>query len=105
MSLPRVLTVPGTTRKTLPSRKPLYLVDRGDPLPAGSGAYLWRLDPRPAELSIQMPGQPIEFAARLYGTLHELDHRDVDWIAVERPPEDRAWEAVADRLRRAATVS
>lgn len=50
-----------------------------------------------------MPVNAAEFAARLYGTLHELDHRDIDWIAVERPPNDPEWEAVSDRLRRAAT--
>jgi L-threonylcarbamoyladenylate synthase len=50
-----------------------------------------------------MPAAPVEYAARLYGTLHELDHRDVDWIAIERLPENAAWEAVNDRLHRAAT--
>ena len=53
-------------------------------------------------LPFQMPAAAVEYAARLYGTLHELDHRDVEWIAVERPPDDPAWEAVADRLQRAA---
>ena len=57
----------------------------------------------PAAFSIQMPETAVEFAARLYGTLHELDHRDIAWIAIERPPDLPAWEAVLDRLRRAAT--
>jgi L-threonylcarbamoyladenylate synthase len=95
---------PGQHVRHYRPRKPLYLVGRGDPLPQGPGAYLWRSKSRPAAISIQMPGNAAEFAARLYGMLHELDHCHVDWIAVERPPEDAAWEAVADRLRRAATA-
>jgi L-threonylcarbamoyladenylate synthase len=96
---------PGQHVRHYRPRKPLYLVDAGAPLPRGQGAYLWRSKPRPATIGIQMPVTAVEFAARLYGTLHELDHRDVDWIAVERPPDDAAWEAVSDRLRRAASTA
>jgi L-threonylcarbamoyladenylate synthase len=56
-------------------------------------------------MPIAMPNSAQHYAARLYGTLHELDHRDVDWIAVESLPDHPEWEAVADRLRRAAQVS
>ena len=95
---------PGQHVRHYQPAKPLYLLDVDAPLPQGRGAYLWRSKLRPATIGIQMPGKAVEFAARLYGTLHELDHSDVDWIAVERPPEEPAWEAVGDRLRRAATV-
>ena len=93
---------PGQHQRHYRPRKPLYLVDAGTPLPSGQGAYLWRSTPRPAMLSIRMPRESVDYAARLYGTLHELDHREIDWIAVERVPDDPAWEAVSDRLRRAA---
>jgi L-threonylcarbamoyladenylate synthase len=94
---------PGQHARHYRPRKPLFLVDAEGPLPRGRGAYLWRLTPRDAIRAIQMPSGVADYAARLYGTLHELDHSDVEWIAVERLPEDAAWEAVADRLQRAAT--
>ena len=93
---------PGQHARHYRPRKPLYLVRNGEQLPEGRGAYLWYSSPRSAEIPIRMPGQAPRYAARLYGTLHELDHRAIDWIAVERPPDEPAWEAVADRLRRAA---
>jgi L-threonylcarbamoyladenylate synthase len=93
---------PGQHTRHYRPRKPLYLVSADSRLPQGRGAYLWRTTPRPASLSIEMPQDAVHYAARLYGTLHDLDHRDIDWIAVESPPDDPAWEGVADRLRRAA---
>ena len=91
---------PGQHARHYRPRKPLFLVD-GE-LPAGRGAYLWWSQAREAAVVVEMPRSAVEYAARLYGTLHELDHReDVEWIAVERVPEE--WEAVTDRLRRAAS--
>lgn len=51
---------------------------------------------------IQMPAAPKEFAKRLYSELHELDSRGLDTILVEAPPVTLEWEAIWDRLRRAA---
>ncbi len=96
---------PGQHARHYRPRKPLYLLDREGKLPAGEGAYLWRSQPRAAYLSIQMPARPVEYAARLYGTLHELDHREVEWIGMERLPDELQWEAVTDRLRRAASTT
>jgi L-threonylcarbamoyladenylate synthase len=50
-----------------------------------------------------MPANPAEYAARLYGTLHQLDLEQLDWIAIECPDDTLEWEAVLDRLKRAAT--
>ena len=72
----------------------LYLLQPGDPLPAGRGALL--------RIGIEMPSDPLAYAASLYGTLHRLDGEAFDWIAVERPPETPEWAGVLDRLRRAA---
>lgn len=84
---------PGQHVRHYSPRKPLYLVDANAALPAGNGVHL----PRSS-----MPATAPEYAAKLYGTLHELDHRAIDWIAIERPPSTPEWEAVNDRLRRAA---
>jgi L-threonylcarbamoyladenylate synthase len=36
--------------------------------------------------------------------LHELDGQNYDWIAVELPDDTPEWEAVRDRLQRAAST-
>ena len=51
---------------------------------------------------VTMPADPKEYAVQLYGILRLLDARGLDWIAVETPPDLPEWEAVRDRLRRAA---
>ena len=43
-----------------------------------------------------------QYAHLLYATLHSLDDAAVGAIYVESPPDDEAWMAVGDRLRRAA---
>ncbi|MFZ2628423.1 MAG: L-threonylcarbamoyladenylate synthase [Rugosibacter sp.] len=45
------------------------------------------------------------FAHDLYATLRELDAAGCDLILVAVPPNDEAWRAVSDRLRRAAAGS
>ena len=49
-----------------------------------------------------MPPDPAEYARALYGTLHRLDDSGMTAIVVVRVPDDEAWGAVADRLRRAS---
>lgn len=51
----------------------------------------------------QMPQSAPDYAARLYSALHEADEENVDWIAIDLPPMSPEWEAVHDRLRRAAS--
>ncbi len=72
-------------------------------LPAkGRGAYLWFGYSSAAAYKLRMPQTPAEYAAKLYGTLHELDTQGFDWIAVELPPAGTEWAAVRDRLLRAS---
>ena len=52
---------------------------------------------------LQMPIAPADYAAALYDKLHQADEANADWIAVDLPPDTPEWEAVNDRLRRAAT--
>lgn len=52
-----------------------------------------------------MPADPKEYARLLYARLREADTKDCDCILVERPPASAAWEAVRDRLRRAAAAA
>jgi L-threonylcarbamoyladenylate synthase len=75
----------------------------GVPPGEGSGAYLWLTRPLPAARSVAMPRNVDRYAASLYATLHELDAEKLDFIAIEPPPEEPAWEGVRDRLRRSAS--
>lgn len=54
---------------------------------------------------IDLTGDPIAAAARLYATLFDLDQWQLDFILVEEPPLSSEWDAIRDRLRRAATRS
>lgn len=53
---------------------------------------------------IEMPIDAAGYAAQLYAALHQLDDGSVDHIVVSQPPDGAAWQAVHDRLRRAAAV-
>jgi L-threonylcarbamoyladenylate synthase len=50
-----------------------------------------------------MPGEASAYAAGLYDQLHRADDGNFDWIAVDPPPASPEWEAIQDRLRRAAS--
>lgn len=88
-----------------PRTKVLLL--RGGTVPErGRGAYLqWHAPPRrDVHKLVKMPAGSTEYAARLYSILHQLDDESLDWIAVEIPDATPEWEAVLDRLRRAAAL-
>ena len=97
---------PGLQAKHYSPRTPLFLSRNGE-VPEGRGAYLQvRRNPQSRDVEIVlMPDDPSGYASALYRTLHELDERHFDWIAVEQPPSTPEWEAVLDRLRRAAHVN
>jgi L-threonylcarbamoyladenylate synthase len=93
---------PGQHKRHYSPRTRVLLVRDGRLPGEGRGAYLWIAHEAKADLTIQMPAEPEEYATRIYGRLHELDHNGLDWIAVELPPETREWAAIRDRLTRAA---
>jgi len=93
---------PGQQRKHYSPKTRVVLVSRGHLPKNGSGAYLW-LDYNAVAAGRQrMPAKPEVYAAELYSTLHKLDGQGFDWIAVELPPDLPEWEAIRDRLVRAA---
>ena len=49
-----------------------------------------------------LPADPAGYAHELYAGLRELDHADADVILVEALPQEKDWQGVNDRLRRAA---
>ena len=48
-----------------------------------------------------LPADPDGYAHGVYAALRELDQAGLDLIVVEAIPDDPAWDAVADRMRRA----
>ena len=95
---------PGMHPRHYSPRTKVLLVRDGAVPEQGRGAYVQlRVPPlREVRKLMQMPSDSVEFAARLYGTLHQLDAEQFDWIAIETPDDTPEWEAVLDRLRRAA---
>jgi L-threonylcarbamoyladenylate synthase len=66
------------------------------------GALTRRLTIEGVDLQEQLPDGPAAYARELYGALHRMDEAGVSLILVERPPADPDWDAVRDRLERAA---
>jgi L-threonylcarbamoyladenylate synthase len=93
---------PGMHPRHYSPRTPLLLVEGGRLPKEGRGAYLWRRERARAERTVEMPDDARAYGAMLYAILHEMDAENLDWIAVERPPRDGDWAAIADRLERAA---
>jgi L-threonylcarbamoyladenylate synthase len=96
---------PGMHPRHYSPRTRLVLVRDGQVPASGTGAYLQLSYPPLAKVRevIAMPPDAADYAARLYGILHALDAQGYDWIAVEAPEPTPEWEAVLDRLRRAAS--
>jgi L-threonylcarbamoyladenylate synthase len=61
--------------------------------------------PTPADdriVQVDLGNDPTEYARRLYDTLHALEATGVERIVVSRPPPAPGWDAIQDRLSRAA---
>ena len=71
---------------------------RGKPSPVGVGVR----NARPL-VWISAESEPAGYAQGLYANLRTLDAAQTSVILVEAPPVTPAWEAVNDRLNRAAT--
>jgi L-threonylcarbamoyladenylate synthase len=108
------LASPGMLRKHYSPAVPLDLAD-GDGSEqatrlAAAGRHVgWitcgKFVAAPAGLSIthvDLGADPLEYARRLYDTLHRLEEEGVAEIIVARPPAAAGWEAIHDRLTRAA---
>jgi L-threonylcarbamoyladenylate synthase len=61
----------------------------------------------PADVVLRLvaPANAAEYARRLYALLHQLDGSGAARILVAAPPQGEAWDAVHDRLRRAAAAA
>jgi L-threonylcarbamoyladenylate synthase len=98
---------PGMHPRHYSPRTPLLLVKDGKLPDQGQGVYLQHQHPpsRESVQTIQMPAPAPDYAAALYEILHQADAGNYNWIVVDLPPNTPEWEAVHDRLRRAASNS
>jgi L-threonylcarbamoyladenylate synthase len=89
----------GTLAAHYAPRTPVFLVDRdtiASERARGARVAVLQLGPSP---------DPQHYAHDLYARLRELDGHGAERILVEAPPADPAWEAVNDRLARAAAAT
>jgi L-threonylcarbamoyladenylate synthase len=94
---------PGQHRKHYSPKTRVLLVTAGRLPQEGRGAYVGPVPHASGSLIIRpMPADPAEYAKNLYKVLHELDSKNLDWIAIEIPPETAEWAAIRDRLIRSA---
>ena len=99
----------GTLAAHYQPRTPVELVERGG-LDAriaalrGARVAAWSTHPPGGAVAawVEAPADAAGFEAALYDTLRRLDARGADRILVEAPPAGPAWDAVRDRLGRAA---
>ena len=106
-----VLRSPGLLAKHYAPRAPLELADgdgraRVEVMIREGRRVGWLTWPGVGDVAgavrVELPCDPAAYAAGLYAALHDLDAAGVERIVVARPPDDEAWLAVRDRLRRAA---
>jgi len=71
-------------------------------LPAPRGAIVRGPPPIDADATMSLPDDPGGFARGLYAALRSLEERGCRSIVVEAAPAGAAWEAIRDRLGRAA---
>lgn len=97
--------VSGALEKHYAPRAPLRLVPR-ERLGAPGAARVLALGslPQGCEGTV-LPAEPAAYAHGLYAALRDLDADDGREIRVETPPDGPAWDALRDRLRRAAAGS
>ena len=96
---------PGMHPRHYSARTVLYLTQKGEVPGQGQGIYL-QLQQPPSRANIaviQMPQSAAAYAAALYEVLHQADAKNYSWITIDLPPNTPEWEAVQDRLKRAAT--
>jgi L-threonylcarbamoyladenylate synthase len=100
---------PGTTRSHYAPATPLRLATPAGVAAAGPDVGVLARGPAPGAyrgpLWIDAGDRPAPFARALYASLRRLDRSGARSILVEAPPPDAAWDAVRDRLERAAAAA
>lgn len=94
---------PGMHSRHYSPQATLVIAGDEDPVPAGKVVRLWwKREPGEGQ-GIQLPSDANGYARELYRALHRADACQPEFIVVEAPPSGAEWEAIWDRLRRAAS--
>lgn len=101
------IRAPGLLEKHYAPRKPLFIYQTAEQLKALQADYpqlsiLSFSDSAENSKAHTMPNQPKAYAYQLYFQLRLADASDSEAIAIEQPPASQAWQAVLDRITRAA---
>jgi L-threonylcarbamoyladenylate synthase len=101
-SAPRV---PGSLRRHYAPRLPTRLVSPEAAKVAGPevAIVLRERETSQAQRVWRLPDDPAGYGRRLYATLREVEQSGARELWIVRLPDDRAWEAIRDRVRRAAS--
>jgi L-threonylcarbamoyladenylate synthase len=95
--MPKEHRAPGMYLRHYSPLTSVRLVDELGPTDAGIG-----FDKPKNAFQIQLPRDPTHYAKALYSSLNSLDQMGRPELLIESPPETDAWEAVWDRLQKAA---
>jgi len=102
----RAPRVPGSLSAHYAPRTPLAVMNAQGLERVGPGAAVWAHSaPLRHAAWRRAPTDAVQFARELYAVLRELDETAPERIIIETPPQGPTWEAVRDRLGRAAAGS
>lgn len=97
--------VPGALASHYAPRTPCYRIPAGLAEAPFPGRRTGLLAQRPANWPVAkfwpMPSQSEDYARALYAALHEADATSCEVLLIALPPDESAWAAINDRLRRA----
>ncbi|MBI5494070.1 MAG: threonylcarbamoyl-AMP synthase [Deltaproteobacteria bacterium] len=103
---------PGMAQRHYAPRVPVTLVAHGDTAAwqaargeagPGHGALVFSFDVGGALLGVKLPPDPGEAQALFYDALHRMEDAGCSMLVMEAPPEGAAWDALRDRMVRAAS--
>lgn len=96
---------PGLQERHYAPRVPLRLISKQEivrGLPSNAFLVRFGLPIPPGSMGASLPAEPSDAARLLFSTLHDTTEKTT-LIVVEDPPPGESWDAIRDRLRRAAT--
>ncbi|MCC5867790.1 MAG: threonylcarbamoyl-AMP synthase [Gammaproteobacteria bacterium] len=97
--------VPGALDVHYAPRTPCYLIPAGLHQAPFPEQRIGLLAQHPADWPVAkfwpMPSQPEDYARVLYAVLHDADASGCEMLLIAQPPDEPAWAAIHDRLRRA----
>lgn len=100
------IRAPGLLEKHYAPRTPMRLIQRDADIAPSAHLCMLALGQLPeGQIGLALPAEPTAYAQGLYAALRTLDESGASQIVVQLPPDEVAWQAIHDRLKRAAAGS